>query len=208
MTKPARLLYGITAVVAWAALALQLTLSVDLSTDAGQSLAAAVWRYLGFFTVLTNLFVAIVASAAALAPRHRLASPSMRFAALVAIMLVGITYSLALRHIWNPRGWQAVADHALHDATPLLYLLSWIVAPHGALGRRDTVRALIFPGAYLIYAMLRGAVDGWYAYYFLDPSQQSWTQFLGSVTVIIGGVIAVGLLLIAADGLLARRQAD
>ncbi|MGR4892099.1 Pr6Pr family membrane protein [Sphingopyxis sp. LARHCG72] len=201
-----RTLHIITALAAWGALGLQLALSLAAAPEAGQSVAAAIWRFLGFFTVLTNLFVAIVATAAVLAPRQALASTRVRFAALIAILLVGIVYSLALRHIWNPQGWQAVADHALHDATPLLYLLAWLSGRHGALGWRDAPRALVFPAAYLAYALARGAVEGWYAYYFLNPAEQGWAQFLVSVAAILGGIMAAAWLVIALDKFLARMR--
>ena len=206
MGRGARTLHIIAALAAWGALGLQLALSLAAAPEAGQSVAAAIWRFLGFFTVLTNLFVAIVATAAALAPRQALASAPVRFAALVAILLVGVVYSLALRHIWNPQGWQAVADHALHDATPLLYLLAWLSGRHGALGWRDAPRALVFPAAYLAYALARGAVEGWYAYYFLNPAEQGWAQFLVSVAAILGGIMAAAWLVIALDKFLARMR--
>lgn len=206
MGRRARTLHIIAALAAWGALGLQLALSLAAAPEAGQSVAAAIWRFLGFFTVLTNLFVAIVATAAALAPRQALASARVRFAALIAILLVGIVYSLALRHIWNPQGWQAVADHALHDATPLLYLLAWLSGRHGTLGWRDAPRALVFPAAYLAYALARGAIEGWYAYYFLNPAEQGWAQFLVSVAAILGGIMAAAWLVIALDKFLARMR--
>jgi hypothetical protein len=206
MGRGARTLHIIAALAAWGALGLQLALSLAAAPEAGQSVAAAIWRFLGFFTVLTNLFVAIVATAAVLAPRQALASARVRFAALIAILLVGIVYSLALRHIWNPQGWQAVADHALHDATPLLYLLAWLSGRHGTLGWRDAPRALVFPAAYLAYALARGAVEGWYAYYFLNPAEQGWAQFLVSVAAILGGIMAAAWLVIALDKFLARMR--
>jgi len=41
------------------ALALQLAVSVQMRTADGYSLAGAIWRYLGYFTILTNLPVAV-----------------------------------------------------------------------------------------------------------------------------------------------------
>jgi hypothetical protein len=45
----------------------------------------------------------------------------------VYIAIVGIVYSLLLRHIWNPQGWQIVADVLLHDLIPLLYVAYWVI---------------------------------------------------------------------------------
>lgn len=205
MAKRVRWLHGLAALVAWAALALQLVILLRNFNADGQSVAAALWRFIGFFTILTNMFMALVASVAALRPAHRLAGPRWRFAALAAILLVGIVYSLALRHVWSPQGAQALADHGLHDAAPLLFLLAWLFAPHGALGWRDILWTLVFPLSYLAYALARGAMDGWYAYYFLDPTTQGWGGFLGAVIAILTGFLLIGLLLLALDRLLARR---
>ncbi|MDZ3831070.1 MAG: Pr6Pr family membrane protein [Sphingopyxis sp.] len=204
-TGQIRIVHGIAALVAWTGLGLQLGLLVRDYLADGLSAGAALWRFLGYFTIVTNLFVALVASAAALAPRHRLASPRVRFAALCAILLVGIVYSLALRHVWDPQGLQAVVDHALHDAAPLLFLLGWLYAPHGMLGWRDLVWALPFPLAYLAYAVARGAVEGWYAYYFLDPSHQGWGAFWGTVAAIVAGFLVMAALILMLDRWLARR---
>lgn len=205
MARGATLLHAVAAITAWAALALQLILLVGNFADEGRSAAAAIWRFVGFFTILANFLVAIVSSVAVLASDHALASARIRFAALITILLVGITYSLALRHVWSPEGWGAVADHMLHDAVPLLYLLAWLAAPHGALGRRDALWALVPGAAYFAYAVIRGAFDGWYAYYFLDLPALGVTRFLVNAAVILLGVLLISLLFLWIDKLLARR---
>ena len=62
-----RTLAGLTALVAWGGLALQLWLVVQ-----SLGLADGLWRFFAFFTILTNIFVAVVASAMATgSPRLR-----------------------------------------------------------------------------------------------------------------------------------------
>lgn len=201
-----RIIAGITALVAWLGLALQLLLLIGQFTDAGQSAGVAIWRFVGFFTILTNLLVAIVASVAAVAPHHRLASTRMRFATLVTILLVGITYSLALRHLSQPEGWDAVANHALHDATPLLFLLFWLVARDGTLRWRDIVWGVVPGFLYLLYALARGAFDGWYAYYFLNPVTLMLPDFLRNIVLLLIGISALAALFVAVDKGVARWQ--
>lgn len=202
----ARLLGAITALVAWLGLALQLILLIGQFADTGQSAAAAIWRFVGFFTILTNIFIAVVASAAALAPHHRLASARMRFSALVTILLVGITFSLALRHLAQLDGWDAVANHALHDATPLLFLLFWLVARDGTLGWRDIVWGVVPGFLYFIYALARGAFDGWYAYYFLNPVTLTLPEFLRNIALLLIGISGLAALFVAIDKGVARWQ--
>lgn len=206
---PVRLAAGLTATVAWGALGLQLVLIVEVMTASGETVPAAVWRFFGFFTILTNLLVAVVASAMTVKPRSFLAAGSgVRLATAAAILLVGLVYSVALRAVWTPVGLQAVADHALHDATPLLFLATWLAAEHGALTWRDAGWAVPWPLAYVVYAMARGAADGWYAYWFMDPSAMAPAQMAGSIAVLTAVVMVIGLVLVGLDKALARRGGE
>lgn len=200
-----RALYIITAAVAWAALALQLFLISTNLIGAGESVAFALWRFLGFFTILTNLAVAVVASAMAFWPASNLAGPRARLMTVVAIVLVGVIYSVALRSIWNPQGWQAVADHALHDATPPLFALCWIVSEHRCLRWRDALWALVPPLIYCLYAFARGAIDNWYAYWFLNPTALPPLQLVLNIAAMSVGFLVVALAFVQLDRLLSRK---
>ena len=168
--------------VAWGGLILQFGLIVR---NLGFGLGS--WRFVGFFTILTNFGIACIATAMALGKVDRLAGPRGRLLGLTAIIVVGLVYSLLLRSLWNPTGWQKLADVALHDATPLLFAMLWLLTPHGTLTWSDLKWALLPPAMYLGYALARGAVDGWYAYWFLNPT----TQTVGELTVSIVAVLAL-----------------
>jgi hypothetical protein len=181
------------ALVAWCGLVLQY---VIFTQKVG--VAVGTWRFLGFFTILSNIGIASIASAIALGGRSGLAGPRARLMGLTAIVTVGFIYSLLLRSLWNPQGLQKLADAALHDWTPLLYAGLWALMPHGELKWGDMKWALTPPALYLAYAMGRGAFDGWYPYYFLDPTLQTGVQLgmniLGTLAVfavIAGSAIAV-----------------
>lgn len=197
---------GLAALTASLALGLQLALTVGAMTADGASVAAATWRFLGFFTILTNLAVAVVGLAMARRSGSRLARPRVRLATAAAIALVGIVYSVALRAAWAPSGWQAVADHALHDATPPLFLLAWALSAHGALRWRDAAWAGAAPVAYFAYALSRAQVDGWYAYWFLDPATLGPARFTANAALLLAAFLAAGVLLVAADRFLGRRE--
>lgn len=188
------------AFTALAGLGIQLGLLIQTMAHPG----AALWRFLGYFTIIANLLAAIVANAMAFRPQSALASPRARLAALVAIVIVGIVYSVALRRLWNPQGWQAVADHLLHDMSPPLFALLWLVAKHGTLGWRDAPWALALPAAYCSYALARGAMEGWYAYWFLDAGALAPVQLLVNILVLLCGFAAVAVLAIAVDRRLGR----
>jgi hypothetical protein len=194
-----RILAAVAALVGWAALVLQLALIVGVN-----GLALGVWRYLGFFTILSNIAIAAIAaiaSAIALGCDNRLSGAKARLAGVTAIVTVGFVYSVVLRALWHPTGWQKVADAGLHDVTPVLFALLWAVMPHGALRWRDVGGALIGPALYLGYALARGRADGWYPYFFIDPT----TQSLASLVASIAGVIAVFAIIAACAVAVDRR---
>jgi hypothetical protein len=164
------------------------------------------WRFVGFFTILTNIGVALIATEIALGLDNRPTDARGRLMGLTSIATVGITYSLLLRATWHPQGWQKVADVMLHDATPILFLGLWLLMPHGKLGWRDLKWALAPPLLYLIYAMGRGAIDGWYAYWFLNPATQSLGQLTLSVTGMLAIIAVVAAVAIAVDKRLGRRD--
>jgi hypothetical protein len=187
--------------VAWGGLLLQFWI---ISSNLG--LAHGIWRFFGFFTILTNIGIALVATSIALGRGSGLAGARARLIGLTAIVMVGIVYSLLLRSLWNPAGLQKIADIALHDATPVLFSGLWLLMPHGELRWSDFTWALTAPALYLVYALGRGALDGWYAYWFLNPSTQAPSELAASIAGILAlfSIIAAGA--IALDKGLARKS--
>ena len=199
--RTVRIIAAIAALAGWAGLLLQLWL---LTRNMGP--ANGVWRFLGFFTILTNIGAASVASALMAGRSEGLGGPRARLMAATSILLVGLVYSVALRSLWNPTGLQKVADVALHDAAPLLWLALWLLAPHVRLHWREVGWALVPPLLYIVYAIARGSVEGWYAYWFLNPAAQSTAEFAVSICVLFCAFGLTAAALVAADRLLGRNR--
>ena len=178
---------GLAAAIGWAGLIVQFWLIAR-----SMGLADAAWRFVAFFTILANIGVALVATAVASGSTGALARPKARYVAATSIALVGLVYSLWLRNSWDPQGLQKLADHALHDAVPVLFLGAWVASLHEQLRWRDIAWTLVPPALYVVYALARGAVDGFYPYWFLNPSIQSPAQTLGSMGLLLGAVAAIG----------------
>jgi len=139
-----------------------------------------------------------VARIARRAPTVRSGFPHRRAA---NIALVGLTYSLLLRALWQPQGAQWLADTLLHDVVPLLYLLLWAwVVPRAALRGSSALRWALYPLAYLVYALLRGAWLGRYPYPFIDVAQLGYAR----VALNAAGMLIVFLLIAA--GLIALNR--
>ena len=189
-----RTLAGLAAIIGWAGLALQFWLVVR-----AMGLADGAWRFLAFFTILANIGTAAVATAVAIRGASAWDRPRTRFVAATSIALVGLVYSLWLRNSWNPEGLQKLADHALHDAVPVLFLGAWVAGLHEQLKWRDILWAMVPPALYCLYALARGAADGFYAYWFLNPSIQTPGEMVSSVLVLLAAVAAIAAVLNTID---------
>ena len=129
---------ALLAAVGWFALVLQLGIMLRNAATAGSSLLAAVGSFLSFFTVLSNLLVAVALTATVPAAPPRvlrpLVEPSGATALAGYITVVGVVYSLVLRRLWHPTGAQLVADILLHDVMPPAYVIYWLaLVPKGRL---------------------------------------------------------------------------
>lgn len=109
---------GVIATIAWVALELQVIISAGVMTAAGHTLLDAVGTSLSFFTVVTNLLVAI------------------------------------------PLAW------------------------------------LVFPVSYLIYVLVRGAVDGWHPYFFINASAIGYRRTLANAAMLTSAMFVAGCLVV------------
>jgi hypothetical protein len=116
----------------------------------------------------------------------------------VNIAIVGIVYSLLLRHIWDPQGWQKVADVLLHDLIPLLFVAYWVIfVPKNSLRWTHALWWLTYPAAYFAYTLLRGAASGWYPYPFLDPNALGYPRVSANAVMLLAAFLLMGLLFVA-----------
>jgi hypothetical protein len=200
-TGAARAAAGGIALVGWVGLAVQFNATFDQSG----SIAGSFWILLRYFTVLTNLLVAVVMTGIAFG-KSAFGSPVVLGGTTLVIVIVGIIYSLLLRGLLELSGGARLADLILHDVVPVLVPLFWLVfAPKGALQSRHLLLWVIYPLAYLVYALARGAAETMYAYPFIDVAQIGWLQTVANSALIMLGFLAAGLALVWMDGLLARR---
>ena len=183
------------ATLAWAALVLQLWLSLRLAAGNGGGALQGLVAYFGYFTVLSNLFVALVASrGAGMADGGR--DLVWRGCAVTSIMVVGLGYHLLLRNVWDPQGWQKLADISLHYAVPLAALSWWLACPPRArIAAIAPLRWLAWPLAYAAYALLRGPLVGSYPYYFIDVGALGVPRVMAHLAGLMVVFVAAGYLL-------------
>ena len=191
---------AVVALTAWTGLAIQFAATLGRVA----SPAAAVWVLGGYFTILTNLLVAVLWTGIA-AARPAFAAPRLVGGATLAIGLVGVVYYLLLRGLVALSGADLFADWVLHTATPVLVPLYWLACvSKGALTRRDPLAWALYPLAYFAYALVRGAATHRYPYPFLDVGRLGWPRTAGNALAIALGFMAAGYAVVWLDGRLGR----
>ncbi|MEG5266623.1 Pr6Pr family membrane protein [Pseudomonas sp. JDS28PS106] len=201
----------IAACLGWAGLAIQLYL-IFLGRWADQaSLLGGLVRFFSFFTVLTNTLVAVALSCALSTGQsagHRFfRNPVICGGIAASIALVGIAYNVLLRHLWQPQGWQWIADELLHDVMPILFVLYWLLfVPKGALRFRHLAIWMLYPIIYFGYVLLRGSVIGDYLYPFIDVGTIGYAKAVVNALGVLSGFVLIALLVITADKSIARRR--
>jgi len=173
------------AVVCWAGIGLQFWSSF---TFRHYDLLLTLWTLARFFTIISNFALAVVMTAVALGRR---VSPVILGGLTLAILLVGIVYGTLLRGLHPLGGLPLIANYLLHDVSPTLMAIYWLLfVPRGKLRWSAPWWWILFPGAYLVYVLARGHMDGRYPYPFIDVAKLGWTQ-----TALNAGGIALGFIL-------------
>jgi hypothetical protein len=202
---------SVTALLAWAGLGIQLYLILLGRWELGASLLGGLVSFFSFFTVLTNLLVAVVLTweltPRPSAVRRWFLLPSIRSGVAVSIALVSLAYNLLLRHLWQPEGWQFVADELLHDMVPVLYIAYWWrCVPKGSLRLGHIGLWMIYPLVYFAYVLLRGDLLAAYPYPFIDVASLGYPQVFINAGGILAGFVGIALGVVGLDRWLGRRS--
>ncbi len=163
------------------------------------SVPETVIRFFSFFTILTNIMVALYFTVQAFKLSARgfrhFHSKGALTALTVFILIVGLVYQLVLRQIWEPEGLQRLVDELLHTILPSYALFYWYLYSRKSDFQMKKVSAwLLYPTVYLAFVLLRGKLSGFYPYPFLKVSEIGVEQTLRNVLMVL--VLAIVLMLV------------
>lgn len=155
------------------ALLLQASLTIPDAIARGRSLAGAIELLLSFFTILSNatltaVHLAIASDTRWLAPLRR---PVIRTAMVAVMLFVMIFYHIVLAPTFSLHGLWRVADMLLHYGAPLFYVGCWLAfAQHGRVAFASIPAIIVWPMAYAVLAVARGALRSEYPYPVLNAA--------------------------------------
>jgi hypothetical protein len=178
VTDKARAWFAVNALVVVVALVIQVPITAAATGGEFDTPAARVANLFTFFTILSNILVAVVCVLLAVRPRHR--SPAFAVVwldALLAITVTGIVYNTVLIGLYELHGAELLADRLFHMVSPALFVLGWLMfGPRGLVTARAVALGLAYPLAWLAFTLVRGAIITWYPYPFLRVTALGYGQ--------------------------------
>ena len=206
--RAARAWHLATVAVAAVALVLQLILVIEggrvLEETHPPSMGLRLLRFLAYFTVQSNILVLVCTVPLARIPSYDgRAWRVLRTAAVTGIAVTGLVHWFLLRPLLHLHGADLVADKLLHLAVPLLAVVGWLVfGPRPRMTWPVSLRASVWPLAWLVVILAQGALTGWYPYPFLDHRLHGWDH----VGVVCVGIFVLWFGLLAGEHAYDRRR--
>ena len=198
----------LTSILGWFALIAQWYI---YTTTASFGLTEKLIRYFSYFTILTNLIVAICSTTLLLDVPGKAGRFFKQYKTLTAItvyiLIVGIIYNILLRSLWAPQGMQRVVDELLHTVIPLLFLIFWLLfAPKSYVRIKSIFSWLFYPLIYIIFILIRGAYSSYYPYPFVNVNELGYANVTVNSIVITAAFLAVSFVLVAISNFMSRKR--
>ena len=185
------------ALIGWFAVIAQYILMIQ---NREASIAETTIRFFSFFTILTNILVAIYFTCLVFTKNQEsklISRPGTLTAITIYITMVGFVYQFALRHIWKPQGLQLIVNELLHSVIPVLVIIFWylyeITKP---VKYTQIFKWSIYPSAYLFYILVRGSFSNYYPYPFIDVTHLGMAKALTNAGVILVMFLTIAALLL------------
>lgn len=201
----ARAAHTVVAVTAVSALALQTAPVVSGASVLAETevppLATRLGRLVSYFTIQSNLLVAVTAVQLARDPaRGGALWRVVRVAAVVGITVTGLVHFLLLRPLLDLEGANWAADKMLHMVVPVLAIAAWLVAgPRPRAPWRTALTALVWPVAWLAWTLAVGAGTSWYPYPFLNVGTEGAPAVAATCAAVTVLFVALACALSALD---------
>ena len=204
--RSAKIIAFVIALVEWFAIIAQLYLII---ANRQAPVIETLFRFFAYFTVDTNIIVALCFTFICLGTKYRFgrffSRPSTITAITVYITIVGIVYNVILRSLWAPTGLQMIVDEILHTVIPALVIIYWLIfVPIEELKWKNAFPWLIYPIIYMTYALVLGAITKFYPYPFVDVNELGYNKALINTGGVLLVIFILSLALIGTGKLMKR----
>jgi hypothetical protein len=168
--KWARMWFGATAACVAAGVIISVFTAAHNSSGHFRTPVERAFNTFAFFTVQSNLIVGATTLLLAVKPsRSSVVFATFRLIGLVAIVVTGVVYHVALASILDLEGWDELGNQLVHTVVPILAVAGWFMfGPRGLTSARVVGWSLVFPFCWIGFTLIRGAFVHWYPYPFID----------------------------------------
>lgn len=154
-------------------------LKFTIFREPGTTFGSGLLSYFSYFTIESNLLVAIWWAAAFINKEDKLTlwllQPKVKgaFTAYITATLLG--FAVLLSPTYAPGGVDLFLSNVTHYVVPLAFILDWFLFEQkGVYQWRYALDWLVYPVSYFIYALIHGTFTGDYLYPFFDPITLGW----------------------------------
>ena len=191
-----------------AGLVLQFILSMQMAFANGRDILGFLGHFFAYYTILTNMvLVLIYLSEVLTAPGLNLfRHPVLRGLMTANIALVALYVFFVLRFLSAQENLLLLADTILHYLCPVLYLLWWLLQPHGKLRWSGLPMMLAPTLAYFVYVLARGAWVQEYPYPFMNAIKLGYGAVLQGALLMAAALAVLSATIIGLDHLLGRSR--
>lgn len=170
---------------------------------------------ISYFTQQSNIIVSVVLIYGALTPNKSGALKTfIRGGATLWISVTGLVYAAIIAPTAHFTGIAFLAVVIHHYIVPLAVILDWLIfEKKGDFKFTYPLYWICYPLIYCVVSLIRGAITGFYPYWFLNPTQSypSGAGSVGMMIVLISGLlvffIILGYVIFLIDRSLGKRAA-
>ena len=203
-------------------LAVGLALLGSVLWQVSDRLAVGLFRpfeYFAYFSIVSSILAGVVLAFSGLTllqgkdEGERL--HTFRLIATVSMIIVGVVYhSLLGDSAVDPRDigyqWPVVPNLVIHTYAPILIVVDYLISIKGYKPSwKKAWWVVVYPLAWLAFSLVRGLLDGWWPYWFINPNSEGGVVgMLTYVLIIAAGFIALGFIVLGARLAVMRVLAD
>jgi len=198
----------ICALIAWVVVFLRF---VDMSISGEyNSIGETLIAFFGYFTVLTNILIAIAFTAPLLKPDRKLSNffmrPAVRAALASYILIVAVVYHVLIVSSFDPQGFTLITTTGLNTVMPILYIIDWLfLAEKRPISYKHLPYWGIYPAVYGVLTIIRGSLTAVYPYSFLNVTDLGIENVMLNMVGFVAVFVIVGAVFIAAAHLISNR---
>ena len=157
-------------------------------------------EYFAYFSIQGTMICAVVLAVTGVRALQGLPETKLlhlvRLSTTVYVVVISVVYNALLRGGAGDirdagYNWPVVPNEIIHVWGPIVMLLDWLlVAGFSSVRLRAAFWVVVYPVAWILFSVIRGIAHGWWAYWFLDPTDK------GGVTGMLEYIFGIAALMI------------